>query len=138
MPDGRDLAFAALILHLLGCFAEKEVDLRGIGESSVVSPGDGGDVVERIANDMNQTKRNPDQISQLAARMKSGRDERPDGVLTAMLLIEEDKTRLIAVWTDQDRLDRYLATAPVPRGTELFRAVGAEPTFKVAPVAELG
>ena len=85
-----------------------------------------------------EARLSPDQIAQLAERMKSGRDQRPEGVLTAMLLVEDGKARLVAVWTDQDKLDRYLAMAPVPRGTELFRAVGAEPTLKVARVAELG
>lgn len=80
----------------------------------------------------------PEQISKLAEKMKSGRADRPDGVLTAMLLVEDGIARLVAVWTDQDKLDRYLSMASVPRGTELFRSVGAEPTLKVAPVAELG
>lgn len=80
----------------------------------------------------------PEQISALAERMKGGREERPAGVMTAMLLVEDGRARLIAIWANQDKLDRYLAMAPVPRGTELFRTVGAEPTFKIAQVAELG
>ncbi len=79
-----------------------------------------------------------EQAERLAQLMKEGRPTRPEGVLTAILLVEAELTRLIAVWNDRDTLDRYLAVTPVPRGTELMRKVGAEPVFRVVEVLECG
>jgi hypothetical protein len=79
-----------------------------------------------------------EQVVRLAGLMKEGRSSRPAGVVTAMLLVEGDDARLVAVWKDRETLDAYLAVAPVPRGTELMRRVGVEPTMKVVDVAELG
>lgn len=79
-----------------------------------------------------------EQAERLAGLMREGRSTRPAGVLTAALLADGDLVRLVAVWKDRDTLDRYLAQAPVPRGTELMRKVGAEPTVRVVDVLELG
>jgi hypothetical protein len=40
------------------------------------------------------------------------------------------------VWKSRDALERYLATADVPRGAELMRKVGAEPTMSIVDVLE--
>src|SRR5205814_1413101 len=68
-----------------------------------------------------------EQARQLAELMQQGRPARPAGVVAALLLHEDGVGRLIAVWPDRDTLDRYLAQAEVPRGTELMRKVGVEP-----------
>lgn len=76
------------------------------------------------------------QAERLAELMKEGRATRPAGVLNASLLIEDGVARLIAFWRDRDTLDRYLSTAPVPRGTELMREVGVEPEVRIVEVLE--
>jgi len=79
-----------------------------------------------------------EQAERLAELMQEGRATRPAGVLTAGLLVDGDLVRLVAFWKDRDTLDRYLSTAPVPRGTELMRKVGVEPQVRVVEVLELG
>ena len=79
-----------------------------------------------------------EQAERLAGLMQEGRATRPAGVETAALLVEGDLVRLVAFWKDKDTLDHYLATAPVPRGTELMRKVGVEPDVRVVEVLELG
>jgi hypothetical protein len=79
-----------------------------------------------------------EQAGRLAGLMAEARPSRPAGVVTASLLYEGGVARLIAFWQDRDTLDRYLAEAPVPRGTELMRKVGVEPTVKIVEVLELG
>lgn len=74
----------------------------------------------------------------LAELMQAGRATRPAGVVTAVLLVENDVVRLVAVWRDRETLETYLAETPVPRGTELMREVGAEPEFSIVDVLELG
>jgi len=76
------------------------------------------------------------QASDLARLMDEGRPTRPEGVLTATLLYDGSRARLVAVWKSRDALERYLATADVPRGAELMRKVGAEPTMSVVDVLE--
>jgi hypothetical protein len=78
------------------------------------------------------------QAEQLAELMREGKATRPAGVVTAALLVDDDLVRLVAFWADRDTLDRYLAVAPVPRGTELMRRVGVEPTMTIVDVPELG
>ena len=80
----------------------------------------------------------PEQAAQLAELMRKGRATRPAGVVTATLLVDGDLVRLVAIWQDRETLDAYLATAPVPRGTELMRKVGVEPELRIADVLELG
>jgi hypothetical protein len=79
-----------------------------------------------------------EQADRLAELMREGKTSRPEGVVTAALLVDDELVRLVAFWRDLETLDRYLAVAPVPRGTELMRRVGVEPTMKVVEVAELG
>ncbi len=79
-----------------------------------------------------------EQAERLAELMREGRATRPEGVLTAALLVDGDLVRLVAVWRDRGTLERYLATAEVPRGTELMRKVGAEPELRIVDVLELG
>jgi quinol monooxygenase YgiN len=79
-----------------------------------------------------------EQAQQLARLMEEGRATRPAGVLTASLLYEGMVGTLIAYWKDRETLDAYLATADVPRGTELMRKVGVEPEMRVVDVLELG
>ena len=79
-----------------------------------------------------------EQSERLAELMREGKATRPAGVVTAALLVDDDLVRLVAFWADRDTLDRYLAVAPVPRGTELMRKVGVEPELRIVEVAELG
>jgi hypothetical protein len=78
------------------------------------------------------------QAERLAELMADGRATRPGGVLNASLLYDDGIARLIAVWRDKDTLDRYLSVTPVPRGVELMRTVGVEPTFRVVEALECG
>jgi hypothetical protein len=78
------------------------------------------------------------QADRLAGLMRDGRPTRPEGVLNATLVYDGSTARLIAIWRDRDTLDRYLSVTPVPRGTELMRAVGVEPTVRIVPVLESG
>lgn len=79
-----------------------------------------------------------EQAEQLAALMDEARPTRPAGVEIATLLVDGDTVQLVAVWRDRETLDAYLATADVPRGTELMRKVGVEPTMRVVDVLDLG
>jgi hypothetical protein len=79
-----------------------------------------------------------EQAERLASLMTGTQVERPPAVLIATLLYEDGVARLTAVWESRDAWDRYLSTTAVPRGTELMRAVGAEPTVRVAPALACG
>jgi quinol monooxygenase YgiN len=76
------------------------------------------------------------QAADLARLMDEGRPTRPEGVVTATLLFDGALGRLVAVWESRAALERYLATAAVPRGEELMRKVGAEPTMTIVDVLE--
>jgi hypothetical protein len=78
------------------------------------------------------------QAEELARLMEEGRPTRPEGVLTASLVLDGPVARLTAYWRDRETLDRYLSTTPVPRGQELMRRVGAEPTLRILELLELG
>ena len=80
----------------------------------------------------------PEQAKELARLMDEARPTRPGGVETALLEYQSGRARLVAVWKDADTLDRYLAEAPVPRGTELMRKVGVEPEVQRFDVLEIG
>jgi hypothetical protein len=80
----------------------------------------------------------PEQARELARLMAESRPTRPAGVEVALLEYHEGRGRLLAVWKDAETLDRYLAEAPVPRGTELMRTVGAEPEIRRFDVLEIG
>jgi hypothetical protein len=79
-----------------------------------------------------------EQAGALAQLMEEARPTRPSGVVTALLEYEDGRARLLAVWKDRETLDRYLAEAEVPRGTELMRKVGVEPDVRIFDVLELG
>ena len=79
-----------------------------------------------------------EQAKRLAELMAEARATRPAGVLTASLEFSDGRGRLVAIWRDEETLTRYLAQTPVPRGTELMRKVGAEPTVRRFEVLELG
>ncbi len=79
-----------------------------------------------------------DQAEQLARLMEEARPTRPAGVVKALLEFSDGRGRLVAVWIDRETLDRYLAEAPVPRGTELMRKIGLEPEVRTFDVLELG
>ncbi len=79
-----------------------------------------------------------DQATELARLMEEARPTRPEGVVTALLEHEGGHGRLVAVWRDRETLDRYLAEADVPRGTELMRKLGLEPEVRQFDVLDLG
>ena len=79
-----------------------------------------------------------EQARELARLMETARPTRPEGVVTALLEYADGRGRLVAVWRDRETLERYLAEAEVPRGTELMRRVGAEPEVRRFDVLELG
>jgi hypothetical protein len=79
-----------------------------------------------------------EQAEQLAELMREARPTRPAAVLSAALLVEDGRAQLLAFWPDRESFDRYLETAEVPRGTELMRKVGVEPTLRIVDVLELG
>ena len=79
-----------------------------------------------------------EQAESLAELMREGRPTRPEGVLTASLLVDGELAQLIAFWKDRGALDRYLSTVDAPRGTELMRKVGVEPELRIVDVLELG
>jgi hypothetical protein len=79
-----------------------------------------------------------EQAHELAALMAEARPTRPGGVLTASLEYHDGVGRLVAIWRDAETLDRYLAEAPVARGTELMRKVGVEPAVQRFEILELG
>ena len=80
----------------------------------------------------------PEQAAELARLMEEGRTTRPEGVVTALLEYGGGRGRLVAVWRDRETLERYLAEADVPRGTELMRKVGLEPEVRRFEVLDLG
>jgi len=79
-----------------------------------------------------------EQAGELARLMEEARPTRPAGVVTALLEHADGRGRLIAVWRDAETLERYLAEAPVPRGTELMRKLGLEPEVRRFDVLDLG
>jgi hypothetical protein len=78
------------------------------------------------------------QAEELAQLMVEARPTRPAGVITASLEYREGVGRLVAIWRDAETLERYLAEAPVPRGTELMRKIGLEPAVDRFEVLDLG
>jgi hypothetical protein len=78
------------------------------------------------------------QAEELAQLMVEARPTRPAGVITASLEYHEGVGRLVAIWQDAETLERYLAEAPVPRGTELMRKIGLEPAVDRFEVLDLG
>ena len=79
-----------------------------------------------------------EQAATLAQLMEEARPTRPAGVVSALLEYHSGRGRLVAVWRDAEALDRYLAEALVPRGTELMRKVGLEPVVSRFDVLEFG
>lgn len=77
-----------------------------------------------------------EQARELARLMDERRPTRPEAVIVATLLYEEPRATLVAIWPSRAVLDEYLATTEVPRGAELMRMVGAEPTMRVVDVLE--
>ncbi len=79
-----------------------------------------------------------EQAEQLAGLMEEHRPTRPEGVVTAALLVDGEDVRLVAVWRDRETLQEYLDSGAVPRGTELMRKVGVEPELRIADVLDFG
>jgi hypothetical protein len=79
-----------------------------------------------------------EQADRLAQLMADARPTRPEGVLSASLEFHDGRARLVAIWRDAATLARYLAEAPVPRGTELMRKVGVEPAVTRFEILDLG
>ena len=85
-----------------------------------------------------EAEMNLEQARELARLMEGARPTRPAGVETALLEYNGGRGRLVAVWRDAETLDRYLAEAPVPRGTELMRKIGLEPQVSRFDILEIG
>jgi hypothetical protein len=79
-----------------------------------------------------------EQAERLAELMQEHRPTRPEGVVTAVLLVDDEDVKLVAVWRDRETLQAYLDSGAVPRGTELMRKVGVEPEMRIVEVLELG
>lgn len=79
-----------------------------------------------------------EQADGLARLMEEGKASRPAGVVSAALLYEDGIGTLVACWADRAVLDDYLATTEVPRGVELMRKVGADPSLRIVELLELG
>jgi hypothetical protein len=79
-----------------------------------------------------------DQAQELARLMDEGRTTRPGGVVQASLEYRDGQGRLVAIWRDRETLESYLAETDVPRGLELMRKVGVEPSVRTFDVLELG
>jgi hypothetical protein len=79
-----------------------------------------------------------EQARDLARLMEEGRPTRPVGVITVALLYDGDRGQLIAIWKSRDALEQYVSETEVPRGRELMRKVGVEPTMTIVDVLELG
>ena len=78
------------------------------------------------------------QVERLAELMHEARPTRPEGVVTAALLVEGEAVQLVAFWRDRETFDAYLETVDVPRGVELMRKAGVEPEWRVVEAMELG
>ena len=70
--------------------------------------------------------------------MDEGRPTRPAGVVSATLFYDGSIGRLVALWISREVLEEYLAGTALPRGLELMRKVGAEPSLTVVDVLEHG
>ena len=57
---------------------------------------------------------------------------------TVSFLYDGDRGRLVAYWKSRDALEQYVADTEVPRGRELMRKVGVEPTMSIFDVLEFG
>ena len=79
-----------------------------------------------------------EQAEQFAGLMEEHRPTRPEGVVTAALLVDGEDVRLVAVWRDRETLQEYLDSGAVPRGTELMRKVGVEPELRIVDVLDFG
>jgi quinol monooxygenase YgiN len=79
-----------------------------------------------------------EQVEQLAELMHEARPTRPEGIVTAALLVEGEAVQLVAFWRDRETFDAYLATVDVPRGVELMRKAGVEPEWRIVEAMELG
>ncbi len=80
----------------------------------------------------------PEQVARLAELMREHLPTRPEGVVTAALLIDGENAQLVAFWRDRETLDRYLASVDEPRGAELMRKAGAVPEWRIVDVPQLG
>jgi hypothetical protein len=80
----------------------------------------------------------PAQVERLAELMREHLTTRPPGVELAALLVDGSSARLVAFWGDGAELDAYLASVDEPRGVQLMREAGVEPTWRVVEVPQLG
>ena len=85
-----------------------------------------------------EAKMSRERAEQLAGLMEEHRPTRPEGVVTAALLVDGEDVRLVAVWRDRETLQEYLDSGAVPRGTELMRKVGVEPELSIVDVLDFG
>jgi hypothetical protein len=79
-----------------------------------------------------------DQADRLAELMRDGHALRPPAVISTALLHDGQDAQLVAFWPDRETFDAYVASVEAPRGVELMRKVGAEPTVRVIEALQLG
>jgi hypothetical protein len=79
-----------------------------------------------------------EQADRLAELMREGHASRPPAVISTALLHDGEEAQLVAFWPDRETFDAYVASVPVPRGVELIRKIGAEPTVRVVETLHLG
>jgi hypothetical protein len=77
-----------------------------------------------------------EQADRLVGLMRENLGQRAPAVLGAMVLYENGKAQLIAVWESEEAWERYRSSVEEPRAAEFMREVGAEPTLRVVPVLE--
>jgi hypothetical protein len=79
-----------------------------------------------------------EQAVDLAELMREGHATRPPAVVSTALLHDGQDAQLVAFWPDRETFDAYVASVPEPRGVELMRKVGTEPTMRIVEALQLG
>jgi heme-degrading monooxygenase HmoA len=75
----------------------------------------------------------------LSAYRSAAHDAFPPGLVRSMLLqVANDRTlwRIQTLWESREALDAMRATGSTPRGIQIFRSAGAEPTLTVLDVQD--
>jgi len=79
-----------------------------------------------------------EQAEQLAELMREGHATRPPAVISTALMLDGERAQLVAFWPDRETFERYVASVSAPRGVELMRQVGVEPSVRLVETLQLG